>query len=504
MLGTKVAARPTLTLILATGLTWGTPVLAKEYTRIGDVDFGVDCSQEVRDNFDHALGLMHHMMYQQARGRFEAMLERDPACAMAYWGVATTLFQPLWATRPTEEDIQRGWRLSEQAAERADTRREELLIEATAAFFREPGSADFPTRINRWAEAMQAAYEAFPKDADIAALYALSRLALAQRVQEKQPLFDEAETILRTVYEQNPTHPGAVHYAIHATDADGRATHALDIVESYSEIAPEVPHAMHMPSHIYVRLGDWPKVIAWNRESADAALEHPVNGTVSLHYLHAADYLVYAYLQSGEWEKAEAVVEKAQSEGPYQSNFITAYHAASMPARLAVERRNWEQAANLEPRKPEYLPWDESPWAEGQTWYARGLGAVHTGDMEKARQADQQLQKLRDKAKARADDDIATYIEIDRRVLAGQVAQAQGDSEAALDLTRSAAELERTVEKHPVTPGSLLPPYEALGNLLLELDRPADALDAYAKAEAVWPGRYHTKKGAEQAAAKAG
>jgi tetratricopeptide (TPR) repeat protein len=435
------------------------------------------------------------MMYQEARGRFQAIIEADPACAMAYWGTATTLFQPLWATRPSGEEVQRGWRLIAQARERVESRREALLIEATGAFFREPDTAEFPTRLRRWAEAMKAPYEAYPQDPDIASLYALSRLTLAQRADERDPLFDEAESLLRRVQEKHPGHPGAIHYTIHATDADGRAENALDVVRAYRDIAPEVPHAMHMPSHIYVRLGEWPKVIEWNRESADAALEHPVNGAVSHHYIHAADYLAYAHLQRGDGDRAGAVVEEALAKGPYQRSFISAFHAASMPARLAVERRNWKRAAELEPRNPDYLPWDESPWAEGQTWYARGLGAVHTGDLNAAQEAEARLRTLRENASAAGDEDIATYIEIDRRVLDGRIAHAQGDGEKALALTRQAAELEATVEKHPVAPGALLPPYEALGDLLVELDRPAEALKAYRKADEAWPGRYHTRAG---------
>jgi tetratricopeptide (TPR) repeat protein len=482
----------------------GSPSASAGDGSIGEVEFGVSCEQPALADFDRALGLMHHMMYVQARGAFEEIIAADPDCAMAYWGVATTLFQPLWGTRPSGEDLQRGWRKIEQAKARTDSGREMQLIEATAAFFREPDAADFPTRMHRWIEAMEAPYEAYPDDPDIAALYALSRLTLAQRVDDRKPLFDEAEAILRKVYEQAPAHPGAIHYSIHATDADGRAENALDMVEAYSAIAPEVPHALHMPSHIYVRLGKWPEVIEWNRRSADAALERPVNGSVSHHYIHALDYLAYAHLQRGEDELAEAVVEEALAKDQHQPTFVSAFHVASLPARLAVERRDWEQAATLEPRTPAYLPWDESPWAEGQTWYARGLGAIHAGDVASAREAEQRLTVLRDGAKADGQQEMATYIEIDRLVLAGRIAHAQGDDEAALALTRSAAELEGTTEKHPVTPGALLPPYEALGDLLLALGRPAEALEAFQASDAIWPGRHHTRLGAARAEKEAG
>jgi tetratricopeptide (TPR) repeat protein len=488
-------------LALSLGLAAGSPAQAQS---LGEVDFDPACRQAAQERFDRALALMHHMMYEQARAAFDQAAEADPDCAMAYWGIATTRFQPLWSTRPSEEELQQGWREIQQARERVDDEREAHLIEATAAFFREPQSADFPTRISRWVAAMEAPYRSHPDDPDVASLYALSRLTQAQRVEDRASLYDEAESILRDVYEGHPQHPGAIHYSIHATDAEGRAENALDMVEAYADIAPEVPHALHMPSHIYVRLGDWPNVIEWNRRSADAALEHLDAEGVSHHYIHALDYLTYAYLQRGEDAKAEAVVDEAQEKERHQGSFISAFHSASMPARLAVERRDWERAAALEPRQPAYLPWDASPWAEGITWYARGLGGVHTGDLKKAQQAEQRLVELRDVAREQKEEAIAGYLEIDRRVLAGRIAQAQGRAEEAVRLTRSAVELEQSVEKHPVTPGALLPPNEALGALLIDLDRPAEALQAYQAADSIWPGRYHTLLGAAQAAEDAG
>lgn len=474
-------------------------VKAQQY-EYGKVNFEVSCEETVQADFDRALAMLHNMMYVTAREDFKKITEADPNCAMAHWGIATTLFQPLWGTRPSAEDLQQGWQAINKAQELVDTERERLLVESTAGFFREPETTDFWTRIRRWADAMEVAYEAYPDDPDIAAFYGLSRLTIAQVAEDRNPLHDEAEEILREIYKQIPTHPGAIHYSIHATDVDGRAKNALDMVEAYGKIAPAVPHALHMPTHIYVRLGDWTEVINWNKKSAGAALNHPVNGSISHHYVHAIDYLVYAYLQRGEDGKIKSLVEKAWAKEPYQASFIAAFHIAAISARTAVERHEWEKAATVEPRTPEYLPWDASPWAEGLTWFARGLGAVHTGDMEAASEAEQKLRDLRDSARADGAEDMATYIEIDRRVLAGRIAHAEGDDAKAVELTRSAAELESDIEKHPVTPGALLPPNEALGNLLMELDRPAEAFEAYVASDAIWPERYNTLLGAARAA----
>ncbi len=467
---------------------------------IGEVNFNVNCSEEVREDFNRAVAMLHNMMYVTARENFKAITETDPNCAMAYWGIATTLFQPLWGTRPGGEELDFGWQTINKAMELADSEREQLLIESTAAFFRDPESADFRTRIQRWKEAMETAYESYPHDHDIAAFYGLTKLTMGQFVEDRTGLLDEGEALLREVFEENPSHPGAIHYSIHATDVDGRAENALDIVEAYGEIAPAVPHALHMPTHIYVRLGDWPKVIDWNKRSAEAALNHPVNGAESHHYLHAVDYLVYAYLQQGKDQKAEKVYQEALKKESHQASFISAFHFSAIPARLAVEQRDWKRAKALEPRQPDYLPWDASPWAEGLSWYAKGLGAVHTGDMEYARQTEDKLKELRNRAEENGATDMAAYIETDRLVLEGWIAYKNGNEAKALDLMRSAADLEDKVEKHPVTPGALQPPYEALGDLLMKLDRPAEALAAYEAADEIWPGRLNTLMGAALAA----
>jgi len=469
-------------------------------SEIGDVHFNVSCEENVQEDFNYALGMLHHMMYASSRELFNEILENDPGCEMAHWGIATTLFQPLWGTRPSDEDLQLGWDHIKQAATGNVTENERLLIRATEQFYRDPESAEFQTRINRWTNELETAFETSPGNQDIAAFYGLSLLTRAQFTDSPTPLLDQAETVLLEVFNENSSHPGAIHYTIHATDADGRANNALDVVEAYGEIAPQVPHALHMPSHIYVRLGDWPSVIRWNQRSAEAALQHPVDDAESHHYMHAIDYLVYAYLQRGEDEKAEEAYREALSKDRFQASFISAFHFAATPARLAVEQRDWQRAAGLKIRSPEYLPWDISPWAEALTWYARGLGAVHTGDLNSAKEAESKMKKLQETASQRGDANMASYINTDRHVLSGRIAFAEGEPDKALSLTRKATEIEQSVEKHPVTPGALLPAYEALGDLLMDLNRPDDALLAYQKSNNLWPGRLNTLMGAALAA----
>lgn len=473
---------------------------------LGAVHFGVSCKPEVVADFDRALAYLHHMQYDESRAELARIAEADPACGMAHWGVAMTLFQPLWPTRPSAEDLRRGWQEIATARELGPgSPREAALVAAAEAFYQEPESADWWTRIARWSEAMSRAYAAHPEDLDTAAFYALSQLAAGQVAPDRMAYHGRAAEVLLGIYEREPTHPGGLHYTIHANDVDGRAGEAMEMVRSYGAVAPDVPHALHMPTHIFVRLGAWPEVIEWNRKSADAALRSPAGDAISQHYAHAIDYLVYAYLQRGEDAQAKAIVDDARGrEQPWQPTFTSAFHLASLPARYAVERRAWEEARAITPRTPAALAWDKFWWAESASWFARGLGAVHTGDGEEAGRAEAQMIELRDAARAAGEAAFGDYIEVDRLVLAAWRAQVAGQAERAVELAREAVALEATTQKHPVTPGAIYPSGEALGDLLLAQGKPREALAAFEGALARWPGRFNSLAGAAHAARAAG
>ena len=471
-----------------------------DHNDLGTVRFDVSCADGVRPTFDRGVALLHHMMYEDARRAFEKVAAQDPECGMAHWGVAFTLFQPLWPTRPTEADLERGRTEAQRARELGpETPRERALLDAVDAFFRDP-DAEWWTRIERWASSMEQAYRAHASDTETAAFYALSQLAAGQTASDRLAHNERAAEVLVDIHERVPDHPGAIHYTIHANDVDTRADRSLDVVRSYGEIAPSVPHALHMPTHIFVRLGDWPGVIDWNRRSADAALEVDAGAGVSGHYPHATDYLLYAHLQRGDDARAEAVLRETLARERFQDIFTSAFHLAAMPARYAVERRAWTEAAEVQPRSPASLSWDRYTWPEAMSWFARGLGFARSGDVDGARQAQAEMEALRDRAADAGERDFATYIEVDRLILAGWIAHAEGRGDAAEEHMRSASELESTVQKHPVTPGALMPPGEALGDLLLELEKPAEALAAYAASLETWPGRYNTLLGAARAA----
>jgi tetratricopeptide (TPR) repeat protein len=504
----RVPFRPFLATVLL--LAAPAPAVAQE---VGAVDFRVSCAPAVRAGFDRGVALLHHMMYEGARSAFEDAARRDPRCAMAHWGVAMTLFHPMWA-RPTLHELRRGAEAVQQARALAPggaglSARERALLSAAEAFYREPAADEWWPRLERWSAALAEAHRAMPADVEVGAFYALSRLATGpQAGQRRMAQHADAARVLLRIHERHPTHPGAIHYIIHANDVAGRADSSLAVVRSYERIAPSVPHALHMPTHIFVRLGQWPEVIEWNRKSADAALRHPADDRISLHHVHALDYLLYAHLQRGDDARARAVLEEGlrQAGGArrYQDDFAVAYHLAAMPARLVVERGDWKAAAALVPRTPGYLSWQRYPWAEAVSWAARGIGAAKGGDLAAAREAEARLRALRDTATAAGEKNFATYIEIDRGVLDGAIALAAGDTAGAVERLRAAAALEGTVQKHPVTPGAVLPPSESLGALLLAAGRPAEALTAFEASLATWPGRFNGLLGAARAARAAG
>ena len=262
------------------------------------------------------------MQYVEASAAFEQIAEADPGCAMAHWGIAMTLFQPLWPARPSPEALQRGWEeVTKAQALGTGTDREADLVTAAEAFFREPESAAWRTRIQRWSDAMSQAHAARLDDVETGAFYALSQLAAGPMAPDRMAYHGRAAEILLGIYEREPTHPGAIHYTIHANDVDVRSSESIEVVRSYDDIAPEVPHALHMPTHIFVRLGAWPEVIEWNQKSAEAALRFPAADGISHHYPHALDYLVYAYLQRGEDDKARALVQDvSEEEEPFQGH----------------------------------------------------------------------------------------------------------------------------------------------------------------------------------------
>ena len=474
----------------------------------GTVSFPVSCSAAAGAEFTRGVALLHHMTYPRAREAFEQATRVDSTCAMAHWGIAMTLFQPLWPTRPSPTELRRGWDAVEKArALRPPTERERLFVDAAAAFFEDPASTDYWQRIRRWERAMQKAHAALPRDPEVSAFYALSHLAVTPPDEVTTANADRAATILLDVYKQNPDHPGAMHYLVHADDVPGREREQLDVVRKYDKLAPNNPHALHMPTHIYVRLGEWDAVVGGNLRAADAALAQPAGDRGQFvwdEFPHAVEYAVYAYLQRGADEKAAAQVKRLRTTPRLQPTFKTAFHLASTDARYALERHAWTEAAALTPREPPTIEWDRFPWAEGVTWFARGLGSAHTGKLHDARTAAERLGELEEKASAAGEALFARNIRVLRLEVRAWIAHAEHHADSSVALMRQAAEIELTTPKHAVTPGPTLPAYELLGDLLLEQRRPAEALVAYERALGAYPRRFNALLGAARSADASG
>lgn len=299
-------------------------------------------------------------------------------------------------------------------------------------------------------------------------------------------------------------HPGGHHYVIHAYDQPPLARQALTVAHDYGDIAPEVPHALHMPTHIFTRLELWQESIGRNKKSSDAALKHPAGDKVSVHYLHALDYLAYAFLQRGEDVKAQQISDTlATLEGPFQVEIATPYTFAAVPARLTLEKQQWQKAAKLEPRQPIDYPWTQFPAIEAITHFTRGLGSARRGDTSATKQFIAQLANLRDEA-AKTSEYWAKQVEIQRLSTAAWLAFAQNEKNSALATMQKAAGLEASTSKHPVTPGEVLPAQELLGDMLLSLGHYGGAQQQYVLALERSPGRFNSVYGAARSAELAG
>lgn len=469
--------------------------------QLGTIRFPVSCNEEARSHIERGMALLHHMTYEGARDTFAAASQTEPDCAMGYWGQAMTYIHPLWSDPPTEVDFEIGQTLVQKAKSRGEkTAREQAYIAAVDAYYKEGWNLNEKTNLASFAKGWDAAHRQFPEDIEVSALLALALLGTADPSDKTYAVQKRAGALAQTVLSQEPSHPGAHHYLIHAYDYPPLAKQALVVARQYGEIAPAVPHALHMPTHIFTRLGLWQEIITMNQRSAAAALKHPIGDKISMHYLHALDYLVYAYLQRGEDEKAGATLATlAALKGPFQVEFATSYALAAVPARMALERQQWRQAAALEARKPASFPWDKFPAAEAITHFARALGAARSGDTVAARRTIDKLTVLRDEA-AKTSAYWAKQVDIQRIAAEAWLAFGEGRKVEALERMRHAADLEATTEKHPVTPGEVLPARELLADMLLETGRHQEALAQYLAALERSPNRLNSLYGAGRAA----
>lgn len=470
---------------------------------IGEVDFEISCNDKSQEKFEHGLAMLHHMMYGQAAGIFQEAVEIDPDCAIGYWGSAMTQLHPLWAP-PTEKEFEEGLASIEKADSiGAANPRERDYIDALKVYYQTAKEKNFREGLQAWNQSLEDLHQNYPEDIDAGAFYGLSLLATASPDDTTYSNQRKAGALFGKLLEKAPDHPGLFHYTIHAYDNSVLAEKALGMANDYDKLAPEVPHALHMPSHIFVRLGKWDETIDWNKRSAEAALKHPVNGMTSFHYIHAADYLIYAYLQQGRDKMAKQVLEEMLSKNKYQPNFASAYGIAAGQSRLPLERKEWNKASNIQ-QIDNNFPWDDFPQYEAVTHWARGLGAARSGNINIARETVKKLKELHKKTLDNNEDYWALLVDAQRITVEAWIAQKEGEIETALQLMRKAAEMEDSVEKHPVTPSDVLPARELLGDMLILNNKPEEAIAAYEAALEISPNRFNSIYGAAKAAEIAG
>lgn len=464
---------------------------------LGKVDFKNSCKPEVQADLQRSVAMLHSFRYLETERSFREVLAKDPSCAVAAWGIAAIMMSnPLAGIGPSPEWAERGKAAVEEGRKiGAKTQRERDYIEAVAAYYEDWANRPEKTRQLNRAKAFETLAARYPDDDEAQIFYALYLSGTQTLDDQTYKAYLAAAEILEKQFAKYPDHPGAAHYLIHSYDAPPIASKGLNAARRYASIAPAAPHALHMPSHIFTRVGYWEDSAATNTRSAAAAKANKEFEE----QLHAMDYLVYAYLQMGRDADAKRVVDEIPSVTGFNTlRFAGPYGQSASPARYAVERGDWKLAMTLKPQPGEF------PFTIALTHFARGIGAARSGNVEAANTEAEELARLRDELKTAKNDYWAREVEVSRLNVAAWAALARGKKDEALALMRTAAETEDKNEKHIVTPGRLLPARELLGEMLLELKRPGDALKEFEASHVREPGRFRGFYGAAVAAEGSG
>ncbi len=459
--------------------------------KLGRVSFPISCAPVVQEQFDRGVALLHSFAYTAAENAFQGVAERDPRCAIAHWGMAMSYFHQLWEPPIAPATISIGQKEIQRAQQlAAGTERERQFIDALAPIYQDAATVPYRTRALKYEHAMEDLAAKNRKDVEAQVFYALALLANASPADKTHAKQKQAASLLEPLDRIYPQHPGIPHYLIHAYDNAELAPKGLSAARAYSQIAPSAPHALHMPSHIFTRLGLWDDSIASNLAAREAAHQQGDTGEE----LHAMDYLVYAYLQSGRDKEAAQVIQQLKNmPGLNAANFKIGYASTAMPVRYVVERGQWVDAAAIVP------PTTAPPQVVAIAVWARGLGQARNGHTPEARSEIDRLRQIEEQLRASGNDYWATQVGILKREVMAWCAQADNKPHEAEVLMRASADEEDAIEKLPVTPGPVVPAREQLGSLLLEQNNPVLALKEFEIALANAPGR----RGAVQGAARA-
>jgi hypothetical protein len=479
---------------------------------LGTVNFPTSCNAEAQKSISRGAALLHSFGYEEARLAFSEAAKADPACAMAHWGVARTWYHPIWAP-PSPDELKAGAAALDRAlaidAIDTKTARERDYIGALAVFYKNWQTVDHATRAKNYEAALAGVRDRNPSDDEAAIFHALQLVAIGylDPTDKTYAWQKKGAGILNQVLPRHENHPGVAHYIIHSVDYPSLAELGLKAAREYAKIAPDSPHALHMPSHIFTRLGLWDDSITSNLASAKSGVAQSLRlhgGGGAFDQLHAIDYLVYAYLQEAKDQSAQKVLaEIAQISKLDENQFAAAYAFAAAPARWALERHDWKAAAALEV-KPAWFPWNRFRNAEALVHYAKAIGAARSGDAAAARRSADEIAAIRAALPSTRDYDWSGSIAAQWEVATALIAVAEGKKDDGMRLLRVAADHEDSVDKHPVTPGALLPAREMLADMLLQNGAAQEALEEYEAVLKIAPRRFNATAGAARAADKAG
>ena len=478
-----------------------------ENAKFGKVEFGLSCIEKVRANFNLATSLLHSFEYIEAEKVFVKVIDEDPDCLMAYWGVAMSNFHPLWAP-PTKEEMEKGFKTITLARSlESKSKKESDYLEAVAVMYDDWNTLDHRTRLLKFEQAAEKIYQQYPADKEAAIFYALALRAASDPTDKTFTKQRKAGAILNALFPNEPDHPGVAHYIIHTYDYPELAELALPAARKYASIAATSAHALHMPSHIFTRMGLWDESALSNLNSISAAKCYAENSGMQGHWdeeLHGIDYLVYAYLQQARDEAVKEQLDYLQSmEIVFPMNNKDAYTFAAVPTRYALERKDWKAAAALE-LKPDNFPWSDFPWEKSIISFGRVLGAVHIRNTDVAKAGLAELQASHATLLEKNQTYEANQVQIQIKASEGWIQFSLGNKAEAIRLMTEAATMEDATEKHPITPGEVIPARELLGDMLMEIGEFAKALEAYEADLKRHPGRFNGLYGAGLAAKKLG